>query len=122
MSDTQILWSYPCVFHRIKRVDAKYAYLVVNDGYIPLRRREGCLSVLWKYEAYTNLFSALIDCGMTKYKLILETLDEISSFFQMQMEDEYLLEEEYDISAYGKMWEEMFDEMYSVQTIDAVRR
>lgn len=114
MSDTRILWSYPFVFRRIRRVDAKYAYLVVNDGYVPLRRREGCLSVLLPYVKYGE-WKTCYDETYDFVNLVLETLDDVSDFFQTQMEDEYLLEEEYDVSEYGKIWDVRFDEMYGMR-------
>lgn len=99
MSNTSILltslrvWFYPCVLRRIRRVDAKYAYLVVKDGYVPLlaeprqgRRREGVLRAFLPYVKYGKW----LDGHETHYfiTLILDTIDELSNFFQTRMLNE----------------------------------
>lgn len=112
MSDTSILWSYPFVFRRVRRVDAKYAYLVVKDGYVPLRRREGVLRAFLPYEKYGRF--TVSSAGYDFTNKVIENIDELCSFFQTQMEEEYMLEEKYDVSEYGKLWDNMFEEKYGM--------
>lgn len=111
MSDTKVLWSYPFIFHRIRRVDAKYAYLVVKDGFVPLRRREGVFSVFLPYDKYVSKRMFITGYGTKEYtekeyNLELETIDDISSFFQTKLEEEYA--EEIECDDYGKLWDEMY--------------
>lgn len=120
MSDTKVLWSYPFIFHRVRRVDAKYAYLVVKDGFVPLRRREGVLSVLWRYDVFLgkqmkeSLIEDLYYEVLTNLPAVLSDYDEVSTFFQTKLEEEYAeeIENETDVSRYGKLWDEKFKEMY----------
>lgn len=116
MSDTQILWFYPFVFHRIRRVDSRYAYLVVKDGYVPLRRREGMLNVLWRYDVFlgkqmkNSLIEDLYYEVLTNLPAVLSDYDEVSTFFQTQLQEEYA--EKVEKEDYGKVWDEKFKEMY----------
>ncbi len=118
MSDTQILWSYPllALARRIRRVDSKYAYLVVKDGFVPLRRREGTLSVLWRYDVFLgkqmkkSLIEDLYYEVLTNLPAVLKDYDEVSTFFQTQLQEEYA--EKVEKEDYGKVWDEKFKEMY----------
>lgn len=115
--NTHILFSYPVVFHRVRCVDSRYAYLVVRDGYVPLRRREGCFSTIWRYEKYVKNYSEFRDCGMSKYtydaNIILRKYDDVSDFFHTR-----IIEEEYDdvveesFGELGKLWDKRYDELY----------
>lgn len=127
MSDTQVLWSYPllALARRVRRVDSRYAYLVVKDGFVPLRRREGVLSVILRYKKYKhNHYEThnpiLVDTVLSDY-------DEVSTFFQTKLEEEYA--EEIEKDDYGKLWDKKFDELYGMRKIlvdssekDAVNR
>ena len=93
MSDTQILWSYPLVFHRIRRVDAKYAYLVVKDGFVPLRRREGVFCKLFPYERYMCQPKQRVIYGDLEYcdnyvTVKLTSKDSLFTFLQIQKSNE----------------------------------
>ena len=81
-NNLNVLWSYPFVFRRVRRVDSRYAYLVVRDGYVPLRRREGLFCRCLPYDVY----------GESKWngdlyfeKVRLKEIDDVSTFFQTQM-------------------------------------
>lgn len=85
--NVSILWSYPCVFHRIRRVDSRYAYLVVDEGYVPLRRREGVLCRCLPYDVYGEWKWNAVEYFE---KVLLKDFDEVSTFFQTQMmKEEY---------------------------------
>jgi hypothetical protein len=116
---TRILFSYPllAVARRIRRVDSRYAYLVVRDGYVPLRRREGCFSTIWRYEKY----------GEDKYNsgsfyyFVLSDHNEVSSFFQTRVQEEYA--DNYEgFEELGVLWDKRFDELYGVRKIVKQKR
>lgn len=122
MSDTQILWSYPLIFHRVRRVDSRYAYLVVKDGYVPLKRREG---MLWKYVKYGEWRSNYDPTAPSEYfeKVVLSDYDEVSTFFQTKLQEEYV--DNYEgFEELGVLWDKKYDELYGMckAVKDAVNR
>ena len=94
--DLKILWKYPFVKSRVKRVDSQYAYLADGkNNYIPLKRRDGLFDAIWKYCVYGE--TMIVPLGGQYFRV--ETLynyEQISEFFKYR-----LLEEEYnDIDFY----------------------
>ena len=85
--NVSILWSYPFVFRRVRRVDSRYAYLVVRDGYVPLRRREGLLCRCLPYDVYGEWEYNYDPTAPQEYfeNLVLKDIDDVSTFFQTQM-------------------------------------
>ncbi len=111
--NTRILFSYPLVFHRVRRVDSRYAYLVVRDGFVPLRRREGCFSTILRYEKYGEWKSNYDPTAPSEYfeEVVLSDYDEISSFFQIRLQEESA--DNYEgFEELGRLWDERFDDLY----------
>jgi hypothetical protein len=118
---TTILFAYPLLafFRRIRRVDARYAYLVVRDGFVPLKRREGCLSAILRYEKYVARPKQRMRFGDIEYltdvvDVLLSDYEEISSFFQTILQEEYDEPIEESFSELGKLWDKKYDEMYGI--------
>lgn len=89
--DLKILWKYPFVKSRVKRVDSQYAYLVDGkNNYIPLKRRDGLFSAIWKYCVYGEIM--IVPLGGVYFRVkSLWNYDHVSNFFKYR-----LLEEEYN--------------------------
>lgn len=119
--NTTILFSYPllALFRRIRRVDSLYAYLVMRDGFVPLRRREGYLSAIWKYDKYQirEKLTLRTRYGDKEYAgdladMVLSSSDEICQFFQTKLEEEYESSCERLVELYKKWNDEDFDNLW----------
>jgi hypothetical protein len=90
MEDTRILYCYPFVFNRIRRVDSQYAYLKTDDGFVPLKRRDGNLKSIFPYSVYGQIFNWTYSIGakVLFVQTILKSYDEITEFFLLKMADD----------------------------------
>jgi len=116
---TTILFSYPllALFRRIRRVDSRYAYLVTRDGFVPLKRREGCLSAIWRYVVCGDWYESY-EPNLYFEKKVLDTYEHVSAFFeQLMLKEEYDEPIEETFGELGKLWDEKYDEMYGVSKI-----
>jgi len=91
MEDTRILYCYPFVFNRIRRVDSQYAYLKTDNGFIPLKRRSGNLNSIFPYSMYGERKPKsylTFEDGSHFNRLALKSYDEITEFFLLKMADD----------------------------------
>lgn len=91
MFDTKILYNYFFMRQRIKKADYNYAYLILEDSFLPLKRNKGKLSILFPYKMYGYYKRANISNDKRKFDpFIVKSYEELSSFFMLRMlEDEH---------------------------------